>query len=37
MKERNDKLSLVFENVNNVREAIDLLAPILEKKSLELV
>jgi transcription-repair coupling factor (superfamily II helicase) len=37
MKERNDKLSLVFENVNNVREAIDLLEPILEKKSLELV
>jgi transcription-repair coupling factor (superfamily II helicase) len=37
MKERNDKLSLVFENVNNVREAIDLLEPILENKSLELV
>ncbi|MBL4667855.1 MAG: transcription-repair coupling factor, partial [Flavobacteriales bacterium] len=28
MKERNDKLTLVFENVNNVREAIALLEPI---------
>ena len=37
MKERNDKLSLVFENVDNVREAIDRLEPILEKKSIELV
>jgi transcription-repair coupling factor (superfamily II helicase) len=33
MKERNDKLTLVFENVNNVREAIGLLEPILEKKA----
>ena len=29
MKERNDKLTLVFENVNNVGEAIGLLSPIL--------
>jgi transcription-repair coupling factor (superfamily II helicase) len=28
MKERNDKLTIVFENVNDVREAIDLLVPI---------
>jgi hypothetical protein len=32
MKERNDKLTLVFENVNNVREAIELLEPIVEKE-----
>ena len=32
MKERNDKLTLVFENVNNVREAIELLEPINEKQ-----
>tara|TARA_B100000809_G_scaffold139066_2_gene136707 strand:+ start:2975 stop:6328 length:3354 start_codon:yes stop_codon:yes gene_type:complete len=33
MKERNDKLTLVFENVNNVREAIGLLEPIEGKDS----
>jgi len=32
MKERNDKLTLVFENVNSVNEAIGLLSPISEKK-----
>jgi transcription-repair coupling factor (superfamily II helicase) len=32
MKERNDKLTLVFENVANVRQAIELLEPIAEKK-----
>ncbi|MGB0887693.1 MAG: hypothetical protein ACPGSL_06195 [Vicingaceae bacterium] len=29
MKERNDKLTLIFENVGNVREAIGLLEPIV--------
>ncbi|MDB4533547.1 transcription-repair coupling factor [Vicingaceae bacterium] len=33
MKEKNDKLTLVFENVNNVREAISLLEPIIIKES----
>jgi transcription-repair coupling factor (superfamily II helicase) len=32
MKERNDKLTLVFENVNNVRDAIGLLEPIVAKE-----
>ncbi len=32
MKERNEKLTLVFENVNNVLQAIELLDPIVEKK-----
>ena len=32
MKERNDKLTLVFENVSNVRLAIDVLEPIVENK-----
>jgi len=31
MKERNDKLTLVFENVTNVTEAIGLLSPIIVK------
>jgi transcription-repair coupling factor (superfamily II helicase) len=31
MKERNDKLSLIYEYVNNVREAIELLTPITGK------
>ena len=30
MKERNDKLSLIFENVSNVSEAIALLIPIVD-------
>lgn len=34
MKERNDKLTLVFENVNNVRESIELLEPIIAKELL---
>ena len=33
MKERNDKLSLVFENVNTIEKAIQLLEPILAKSS----
>ena len=33
MKERNNKLTLVFENVNNVREAIELLEPIVKQNS----
>ena len=37
MKERNDKLTLVFENVNNVSEAIGLLNPIVEKQVLDKV
>ena len=32
MKERNEKLTLVFENVQHVRHAIELLEPIAEKK-----
>lgn len=32
MKERNDKLTLVFENVSNVRKSIELLEPIIENK-----
>ena len=34
MKERNDKLSLIFENVTTITQAIDLLTPITEKKIL---
>lgn len=30
MKERNDKLSLVFENVKSIQQAIDLIQPILQ-------
>ena len=33
MKERNEKLTLVFENVNGVLNAIELLTPIGEQKS----
>ncbi len=32
MKERNEKLTLVFENVNNVRQSIEMLEPIAENK-----
>lgn len=32
MKERNEKLTLVFENVSHVRQAIQLLEPIVGKK-----
>jgi transcription-repair coupling factor (superfamily II helicase) len=32
MKERNEKLTLVFENVQHVRHAIELLEPIAEKR-----
>ncbi|MDF1672575.1 MAG: transcription-repair coupling factor [Vicingaceae bacterium] len=34
MKERNEKLTLVFENVSNVKQAIELLEPIDLKKEL---
>ncbi|PJB15238.1 MAG: transcription-repair coupling factor [Flavobacteriales bacterium CG_4_9_14_3_um_filter_32_8] len=34
MKERNDKLSLIFENVTKITQAIDLLSPITEKQIL---
>jgi transcription-repair coupling factor (superfamily II helicase) len=32
MKERNEKLTLVFENVNSVLQAIELLEPLIEQK-----
>ena len=34
MKERNNKLSLIFENVTKITQAIDLLSPITEKQIL---
>lgn len=34
MKERNDKLTLVFDGVNHVRQAIEVLEPIVGKKEL---
>jgi transcription-repair coupling factor (superfamily II helicase) len=37
MKERNDKLTLVFENVNNITEAIGLLNPIVDNQVLEVM
>ena len=37
MKERNEKLTLVFENVVNVRQAIEMLEPISEKNKVSLL
>ena len=37
MKERNDKLTLVFENVKNVSAAIDLLSPMIDNLQKEVI